>query len=324
MYLNPMNEEIKREVNTLNRQKVRNMESIDSGSGFSGGYSRRIGMGRKKLQGEGILSDIAGLAEGFLGFGKQGQMKYKKQSEKVYGCGSSGGSGFRKGTHMDTGFDRTIGAGYSGGMKQSYHILSPEDQEKLMYAFFGKGKGKKMRDALEGAGFWSDFADGFKKGFLGTLDVATKALPVVAPFIGLGKSGGKKTTMKDLEQMGKYVPDKVVEKSQMLGSDMSGFGRRKKKVGEGFQGLPKKSYTYKELGYAPPFFPVEGEGFSGGRRTESEGDFSGGFAGMGSSGGKKKAPNAWIQLVNKVRKEKGFKGIKEAIQYIKEKGLYKK
>lgn len=29
----------------------------------------------------------------------------------------------------------------------------------------------------EGSGFWSDFADGFKKGFTGTLDVASKVLP---------------------------------------------------------------------------------------------------------------------------------------------------
>jgi hypothetical protein len=69
---------------------------------------------------------------------------------------------------------------------------------------------------------------------------------------------------------------------------------------------------------------VEGEGFSGGRRTEQMGDFSGGaFMGMGSSGGKK-APNAWIKLVNEVRKKHNLKGVKEAIAYIKKFNLYHK
>lgn len=289
MYQNPYSEGLVQKIDRMNRKKVSNMDFIDSGY-LSGGRMdvesvRKIGGVRKttkKMKGEGILSDIGGMVEGIFGLGKKtGQRKYKKQSESVYGCGSSGGSGFARGTHMDTGFDYTEGAGFSGGMKK----WSPEELKQMEYLFFGKGRAKKMKEKLEGAGFWGDFWDGFKQGFSGTMDLASKALPVVAPFIGLGKRK-RTTTRSDLELMGKMSP-KVSEKSQMMGSDMSGFGRRKK----------------------------------AGRRTEEMGDFSG----MGSSGGVKKRPqNAWLQLVNKVRKEKGFRGVKDAIAYIKQHNLYHK
>lgn len=348
MYQNPHNEALLRQIESMDKKKVRNMEAIDSGAGFSGGnifnkkYTykelgfppplftpfdevRKIGgkkRGRpsKKLQGEGILGSIGGLVDDIFGLGKgqkKGQKRYKKQAEEMYACG---GSGFASGTHMDTGFERTEGAGGSGGAKI--------DEKKLMELFFSKGKAKKMREKLEGEGFFGDFWDGFKKGFTGTLDIATKALPVVAPFIGLGKSGGRKTTRTDLERMGKMDPDKlgVVERSQMLGSDMSGFGRKKSKKcmceGEGVSGGMRTDMVIK---------PMPDVGVSvmkmkkyGGRRTEETGDFSGmGRSGGGGSGGKK-PQNAWLQLVNKVRKEQGFKGVKDAIKYIKDKKLYTK
>jgi hypothetical protein len=388
MYLNPHNEALVQQIDMMDRKKVRNMEAIDEGYGYSGGRMKQITMkdlgivpfikpmteraiggkkrGRpsKKMQGEGFWSDFADgftsvfdvagkvlpVVAPFVGLGKQkGQRKYKKQAEEMYACG---GSGFASGSHMDTGFDRTSGAGFSGGQK-----------EEILKMFFSKGKAKKMKEKLEGEGFWSDFADGFVKGFTGTMDVAGKVLPVVAPFIGLGKKG-RKTTRTDLEQMGKYVPDKAVEQSQMLGSDMSGMGRKKVKCmceGQGFSGgadtrdeamakivmkkkLAEKNMEEPGLGklvasFLSPKTPPSrtrslvappapkrrktGDGSSGGRRTEEMGDFSGGFSGMGSSGGKK-SPNAWIQLVSKVRKEQGLKSVKDAIAYIKDKKLYTK
>jgi len=384
MYLNPHNEALVQQIDMMDRKKVRNMEAIDEGAGFSGGNifkkytykelglpppfikpmtertiggKRRRGRPSKKMQGEGILGDIGGIVDGLFGLGKQkGQRKYKKQPEEMYACG---GSGFASGSHMDTGFDRTEGAGgsgggFSGGMKQ----WSPEELKKMEYLFFGKGRAKKMKEKLEGAGFWGDFWDGFKQGFTGTMDLASKALPVVAPFIGLGKRG-RKTTRTDLEQMGKYVPDKVVERSQMLGSDMSGMGKKSKKCmceGQGVSGgadtpdeamgkivmkkkLAEKGIQEPGLGrivasFLSPQTPPRqvrtlvppapkrrktGQGRSGGRRTEEMGDFSGG----GGSGGKR-PQNAWLQLVNKVRREQGLKGVKEAIAYIKSHNLYKK
>jgi hypothetical protein len=421
MYQNPHNESLVREIDMMNKRKVRNIQSIDEGAGFSGGamMERKIG-GKKrgrpskkpKMEGEGFLdfmedfgkgfvkgftgaADVAGkvlpVVAPFIGLGaklpngkQKGQRKYKKQPENMYACG---GSGFASGTHMDTGFDMTEGAGSSGGG------FSGGQKEEILKMFFSKGKAKKMKEKLEGAGFWSDFADGFTSVF----DVAGKVLPVVAPFIGLGKKGGnmydtlrkmknpdikmsndgifgfmydkkneggkkgRNTTRTDLEQMGKYVPDKVVEKSQMLGSDMSGFGAKRpngkskqscscvggadtqiqkdakklmnRKLGE--MGVQERGIGKIVASYLSPQTPPQTtrtlvsppapkrRKLKGGRRTEMEGDFSGGFAGMGVSGGKR-APNAWLQLVNKVRQEQGLKGIKEAIAYIKSHNLYKK
>lgn len=424
MYQNPYGEKLSHDIDVINQRKVRNIEAIDSGAGVSGTRSssgganpefartiggRRRGRPSKKsqMQGEGFLGSIGGLVDNIFGLGApskmKGQRKYKKQAEEPMTCG---GSGFASGSHMDTGFGATEGAGGSGGRVPPpfSKSLSPEDQEKLMYAFFGKGKGKKIKEKLEGAGFWSDFADGFVKGFTGAADVGLKVLPFIT---GLGKP--PKTTRTDLEQMGRYIPDKTVLKSQLPGSDMSGFGKRSRKSkcmceGEGFSGGADK---FKPINFddededeelasimanlqvapkpagkrrvkrvlAPSLVPsmvpakrmgetlmsprrktrvVEGEGSSGGRRTETEGDFSGGnfydtltkmskgpvnikrnkgiFGDMIekmsqnpiSSGGAKKAPNAWLQLVNKVRKEQGFKGVKDAIKYIKEHNLYHK
>jgi hypothetical protein len=50
---------------------------------------------------------------------------------------------------------------------------------------------------LEGGSFWSDFADGFKKGFTTTLDIGSKLLPLV----GLGHQA--KGTFGDMEGCGK-------------------------------------------------------------------------------------------------------------------------
>lgn len=57
-----------------------------------------------------------------------------------------------------------------------------------------RGKGMSGGALLKGLGlsggdFWSDFADGFKQGFTGTLNVAKQALPFL-PLLGLGESGG--------------------------------------------------------------------------------------------------------------------------------------
>ncbi len=56
---------------------------------------------------------------------------------------------------------------------------------------FGKSKRKpapkRGRGAVQGSGFWEDFADGFKKGFTGTLGVAKD----IVPLLGLGKKKGK-------------------------------------------------------------------------------------------------------------------------------------
>lgn len=42
-----------------------------------------------------------------------------------------------------------------------------------------------MVQPVHGSGFWQDFGDGFKKGFLGTLKLAGDAAKVAAPLLAL-------------------------------------------------------------------------------------------------------------------------------------------
>lgn len=55
--------------------------------------------------------------------------------------------------------------------------LSHEEQLQLSKWLKARGHGEGPCPVCEGSGFWSDFADGFKKGFTGTLDVASHILP---------------------------------------------------------------------------------------------------------------------------------------------------
>lgn len=88
-----------------------------------------------------------------------------------------------------------IGAGESGGRRQSRlaaQIANLQGRRGAgantygMPALLGMEGGDD--DDMEGGDFFSDFADGFKKGFTGTLDVAGKLLPF-AHLAGLGQSG---------------------------------------------------------------------------------------------------------------------------------------
>jgi hypothetical protein len=66
----------------------------------------------------------------------------------------------------------------------------------------------KKFEALHGAGFWSDFGTGFKKGFTDTLDVAGKVADVgvkLAPLAPLLLAGSKPDLEKAKESLKKYV-----------------------------------------------------------------------------------------------------------------------
>ena len=396
MYNSPYNRMIQSEINAVNQKGIQNMRNIESGYGNTGAeLKRKIGgrKGRKaQMEGEGFLDFMEDFGKGFvkgftgaadvaskvlpialqLGLGK-GQKKYKKQSENMSGCAMPM-SGMAAGTFRDSGIGTQLGA-------------------------VGKGKkrGRPSKKMMQGSGFFDDFVDGFTSVF----DVAGKVLPSVAPFIGLGKSGGRKMTLQQLERLGSMPPEVMRDRMMNMGSTMSGFGKKRGGASK-FKPIdfdmeeedddeladimgrmtiapsaPRQST--RRIARAPiqvtSVTPakrkgelmenprrktrvVEGEGFSGGkglfddynaklasllkgvkkhppiggRRTEEMGDFSGmgfsggmkGRVGMGSSGGAKRQPNAWIQLVNKVRKEKGLKGVKESIAYIKQHNLYKK
>jgi hypothetical protein len=72
----------------------------------------------------------------------------------------------------------------------------------------GQHLSKHIKD-LHGAGFWSDFGDGFKKGFTGTLDVlkpATALIPGFNQVMDTGRSvvgWGHSEEQRAMEQMGK-------------------------------------------------------------------------------------------------------------------------
>jgi hypothetical protein len=63
---------------------------------------------------------------------------------------------------------------------------------------------------IEGGSFWSDFADGFQKGFSTTLDIGSKLLPLV----GLGADGEMEGCGKKKAKRGGARKKKVVEKSE--------------------------------------------------------------------------------------------------------------
>lgn len=128
-----------------------------------------------------------------------------------------------------------------------------------------RGKGASGGALLKGLGlsggdFWSDFADGFKKGFTGTMEVAKQALPFL-PLLGLGESGGGmsgggRTDYDNSSTAGQFSYGKMGDtagkanggvggsrpmqghgehrlllKPQMKGCSLSGFGELDREVG---------------------------------------------------------------------------------------------
>jgi hypothetical protein len=95
--------------------------------------------------------------------------------------------------------------GISGGKLDKEVIKKVVENLSLTPA--NKRRLKKL-EALHGAGFWSDFGSGFKKGFTDTLDVAGKVADVgvkLAPLAPLLMAGSKPDLEKAKESLKKYV-----------------------------------------------------------------------------------------------------------------------
>ena len=95
--------------------------------------------------------------------------------------------------------------GISGGKLDKEVIKKVVENLSLTPA--NKRRLKKL-EALHGAGFWSDFGTGFKKGFTDTLDVAGKVADVgvkLAPLAPLLMAGSKPDLEKAKESLKKYV-----------------------------------------------------------------------------------------------------------------------
>ena len=95
--------------------------------------------------------------------------------------------------------------GISGGKLDKEVIKKVVENLSLTPA--NKRRLKKL-EALHGAGFWSDFGTGFKKGFTDTLDVVGKVADVgvkLAPLAPLLMAGSKPDLEKAKESLKKYV-----------------------------------------------------------------------------------------------------------------------
>lgn len=160
---------------------------------------------------------------------------------------------------------------------------------------------------LHGAGFWSDFGDGFKQGFTGTLDVlkpATALIPGFNQVMDTGRSvvgWGHSEEQRAMEQMGKKRVGRSRNKSDvpLLSGNINGN---------------------------------RGGGMCGGANTgayEGHGNLmEGGMLGQDGHGMRKKrmvgaGVSARASLVKKVMAEKGLNMI-QASKYVKENNLYSK
>jgi len=139
------------------------------------------------LEGSGPISDlgIPGLSQiaGLFGLGMSGGADYSTEEE---GISEPLATAFLGGRHPSK---------VSKAEKKMLFMKALADaklHQELANQMRGRGAsgGALMRGlGLSGGDFWSDFADGFKQGFTGTLNVAKQALPFL-PLLGLGESGG--------------------------------------------------------------------------------------------------------------------------------------
>jgi len=123
------------------------------------------------------------------------------QIATAMGLGMSGGADYGA---EEEGISEPLATMFLGGRHPS---TVPKQEKKMLFlkaladaklhqelAKQLRGKGASGGALLKGLGlsggdFWSDFADGFKQGFTGTMNVAKQALPFL-PLLGLGESGG--------------------------------------------------------------------------------------------------------------------------------------
>lgn len=192
---------------------------------------------------------------------------------------------------------------------------------------------------LHGAGFWNDFADGFKQGFSGTanlLEPLTNALPGGTIFnqgrkmVGLGRRDDY-AQERDMENSAKY--NKMLDESGMRG--MSIEDQRKKRFEEARrEGIaPFRDLTHgliDAVGAIPGMSGVAGVAREGVKYLPGIGSLMGkGKTGAYEGKGRRKRAPAGAndgrrkraEVVRQVMREKGLKMI-EASKYVKEHGLY--
>ena len=215
--------------------------------------------------------------------------------------GGSNGRMIGAGATPSMGLSQFRGGGTRKGMMRKTARKAYESMPRNEAHMMGEALSKHIHD-LHGAGFWSDFGNGFKKGFTGTLDFLSPAIEKAVPGFSKHYETGKK---------------------------ILGFGASESQRAATMLGMKKKGRS-RNNGPALLSGNVDGV-FSGGSHdsdygSESESDNECGGANTGAYeghgrmvGGRK--PNARAAIVKKVMAEKGMKMI-EASKYVKEHGLY--
>lgn len=228
MYNNELGRKLSNQINDMNRKAVRHSNMELEGEGMTGGFlgtlasallpsvvgslGKMLGLGMSggaqcmcdDMEGGAILNK---LREKMMmeGYGK-GSAEYKKMDESKFGCGTSGGaSGMAKGTHMDTGFDKTDGAVEGGGFLSDLNI-------PVVSNLFGMiGLGEK---------------NGKRRGRKSKMGIGITGGMIKRQPLKMGDAELSKALIQTAQNIPTGKPEqKVVERAVMKGSDMSGFGK---------------------------------------------------------------------------------------------------
>jgi hypothetical protein len=250
------------------------------GSGMSGGMTHEQDMNMADamgdiFSGEGKLQIIHGGGAGqydmpeLLGMEGNGYSGGDLgQIATAMGLGMSGGADY---SAQEEGISEPLATMFLGGRHPS---TVPKAEKKMLFlkaladAKLHQELGRQLRGkgmsggallkglGLSGGDFWSDFADGFKQGFTGTLNVAKQALPFL-PLLGLGEmEGGGRTDYDNSSTAGQFSYGQMGDtagkanggvggqrpmqgfgehnlklKPQMKGCSLSGFGDMSREVG---------------------------------------------------------------------------------------------
>lgn len=184
----------------------RPFSDIASGRGMSGGVRRGAELADIASP-SGQFSVVAGrtnaTGSGMSGAGQSGGKKLVKGSPEAKafmasirrkkGNGMSGGANGNV-YGMPELLGRTTQAlegrggtdGFPSGFKDNNPLSMSGGAVPLKQQLKGILDDRTLGNGMSGGDFWSDFGDGFVKGFTGTLNVASKLLP----FIGLGEQEG--------------------------------------------------------------------------------------------------------------------------------------
>jgi hypothetical protein len=164
--------------------------------------NERLAMKISELKGRGAgqydMPELLGLEDSNLAGSAQPSLG---QLASMMGLGMSGGADYGA---EEEGISEPLAMAFLGGRHPSKvsknekkmlfmkALADAKLHQELSNQMRGRGLsgGALMKGlGLSGGDFWSDFGDGFVKGFTGTMDIAKQALPFL-PLLGLGESGG--------------------------------------------------------------------------------------------------------------------------------------